>query len=129
MPSVDLLYLDPPYQRQYGEYYHVLESIALWTQTPTHGETNRIATPKSRFSIKSEAPKAFAELIRQCKNKTKYILVSDNNDIRNHIHNIDIMEILSGYGKTKVFSMDYPMFHGSKQLTENKERLFLCKLP
>lgn len=128
MPSVDLLYLDPPYQRQYGEYYHVLESIALWTQTPTHGETNRIATPKSRFSIKSEAPKAFAELIRQCKNKTKYILVSDNNDVRNHLHNIDIMEILSEYGKTRVFTQDYPAFSGSKQETENKERLFLCKL-
>ena len=128
MPSVDLLYLDPPYQRQYGEYYHVLESIAMWTQAPTYGETKRISTPKSRFSIKSEAPKAFAELIRQCVNKCKYVLVSDNNDSRNHIHNIDIMEILSEYGKTKVFSIDYPRFHGSKQLTENKERLFLCKL-
>lgn len=128
MPPVDLLYLDPPYQRQYGEYYHVLESIALWSQEPTFGETRRIITPKSAFSVKAEAPKAFAELIRKCKNQCKYILVSDNNDVRNHLHNIDIMEILSKYGKTRVFTQDYPAFSGSKQKTENKERLFLCKL-
>ena len=128
MPPVDLLYLDPPYQRQYGEYYHVLESIALWQQSPTFGDTKRIKTPKSAFSVKNTAVKAFSELIQQCQNKTHYILISDNNDPRNHIQNIDIMEILSQVGKTKVYTQNYPAFHGAKQNTENKERLFLCKV-
>lgn len=128
MPSVDLIYIDPPYQRQYGEYYHVLENIALWKKEPTFGTTKRIHTPKSQFSIKRTATKAFAELIQQCCNKTKYILISDNNDNMNHIRNIDIMEILSEYSKVRVFTIDYPVFHGSKKNYDNKERLFLCKI-
>ncbi len=128
IPSTDVIYLDPPYQRQFGEYYHVLEAVALWNNAPTFGDTRRIATAKSEFSVKAKAPYAFAELIRQCQNKTHYILVSDNNDPRNHLQNIDIMEILSQYGKVRVFTQNYPAFHGAKRNIENKERLFLCKV-
>ena len=129
MPPVDLLYIDPPYLRQYGEYYHVLESIALWQQSPTYGDTKRIKTPKSDFSIKNKAFQSMAELIHQSKNKVKYILLSDNNDPRNHLQNIDVMQILSIYGKTRVFSQDYPTFSGrNKKCVENKERLFLCRI-
>ena len=128
LPPVDVLYLDPPYQRQYGEYYHVLESIALWNQEPTFGTTKRIATPKSPFSAKATATEAFAELIRLCQNKGKYILVSYNNDPRNNIQSIDVMSILSQAGKTRVYTVDYPAFHGSKQVADNKERLFFCKI-
>lgn len=126
MPEVDVLYLDPPYQRQYGEYYHVLENLALWKKEPTYGETKRIPTSKSLFSIKSKAWKAFEEIISQ--RKAKYILVSYNNDPRNNISNIDLMSLLSEYGTTRVFTQNYPSFHGSKQTISNKERLFLCKI-
>ena len=128
MPPVDMLYIDPPYQRQYGEYYHLPENIARWEKVETFGETKRIVTPKSIFSAKMTASAAFADLIRYSQNKTKYILVSYNSDTRKNMQNIDIMSILSQYGKTRVFTQDYPVFHGSKQTADNKERLFLCKV-
>ena len=128
LPPVDVIYIDPPYTRQYSEYYHVLESIALWNYAPTFGKTRRINTPKSDFSIKTKAVHAFSELVYQCKNKTRYILVSDNTDPRNHLKNIDIMETLSQHGKTRVFTQDYPAFHGAKTNLQNRERLFLCKV-
>ncbi len=128
MQPVDVIYIDPPYTRQFGEFYHVLESIANWQQLPTYGDTKRIKTPKSVFSTKNTALQAFSELIQQCQHKTKYILVSDNNNVRNYIQNIDIMQILSQYGKVKVFTQDYPAFHGAKTNLENRERLFLCKV-
>ena len=128
MPPVDLLYIDPPYQRQYGEYYHLPENIARWEKGETFGETKRILTPKSIFSAKTTSSAAFADLIRYSQNKTKYILVSYNNDPRNNISNIDLMSLLSEYGTTRVFTQNYPSFHGSKQTADNKERLFLCKV-
>lgn len=126
MQPVDVLYLDPPYHRQYGEYYHVLENLALWKKAETHGETRRITTPKSSFSIKSEALKALEEIVK-C-GKARYILISYNNDSANHISNIEMMALLSDYGKTRVLSMDYAAFHGAKHIVDNKERLFLCKV-
>ena len=132
MPTVDLLYIDPPYHRQYGEYYHVLESIAMWNKAPTYGDTRRIVTTKSNFSIKTKATRALAEIVEETaqRHKAKYILLSYNNDPRNNMQSIEIMQILSRFGKTRVFNQEYPSFHGrnNKQNTDNKERLFLCVL-
>ena len=132
MPPVDLLYIDPPYHRQYGEYYHVLESIAMWNKATTYGNTRRIVTTKSNFSIKTKATRALAEIVEETaqRHKAKYILLSYNNDPRNNMQSIDIMQILSRFGKTRVFNQEYPSFHGrnNKQNTDNKERLFLCVL-
>lgn len=126
MPFVDVLYLDPPYHRQYGEYYHVLENIARWEKPEVFGETRRIPTLKSKFSIKATALSALEQIV-QC-GKAKYIVVSYNNDPANNISNIEMMEMLSRYGKTRVFSQSYDVFHGAKHIadTDNKERLFLC---
>lgn len=125
MPPVDVLYLDPPYHRQYGEYYHVLENIARWEKAEAFGETRRICTPKSSFSIKSTALSALERIV-QC-GKAKYIVVSYNNDSANNISNIEMMDLLSAYGSTRVLTEDYPAFHGAKHITDNRERLFLCK--
>lgn len=126
MPPVDVLYLDPPYHRQYGEYYHVLENIARWEKAEAFGETRRICTPKSSFSIKSTALSALERIV-QC-GKAKYIVVSYNNDSANNISNIEMMDLLSAYGSTRVLTEDYPAFHGAKHIADNRERLFLCKV-
>ena len=120
----DVLYLDPPYSRQYGEYYHVLENIARWQKSETFGETRRIQTPKSRFSIKTSALEALEEVVSLA--KAKYVLLSYSNASLNNVSNVEIIEMLSRYGKTRVFSQDYATFHGSKHVADNKERLFLC---
>ena len=125
---VDVIYIDPPYMRQYGEYYHVLENIAKWEKATTYGDTHRIRTPKSEFSLRRKAFTALEGLIQECQTKSKYILVSYNNDERNNITNIDMMTLLSQIGKTQVYTQDYPAFHGSKLPVTNKERLFLCKV-
>lgn len=124
MPPVDVLYLDPPYSRQYGEYYHVLENIARWQKPETFGETRRIRTPKSRFSIKTSALEALEEVVSLA--KAKYILLSYSNASLNNVSNIEMMEMLSRYGKTRVFSQSYDAFHGAKHISDNTERLFLC---
>lgn len=126
MQPVDLLYLDPPYHRQYGEYYHVLENIARWEKPEALGETRRIRTPKSQFSIKTAALSALEQIV-QC-DKARYIVVSYNNDSANNISNIEMMDMLSAYGSTRVLTEDYPAFHGAKHITDNRERLFLCKV-
>lgn len=120
----DVLYLDPPYSRQYGEYYHVLENIARWQKPETFGETRRIRTPKSRFSIKTSALEALEEVVSLA--KAKYILLSYSNASLNNVSNIEMMEMLSRYGKTRVFSQSYDAFHGAKHISDNTERLFLC---
>ena len=124
--SADVLYLDPPYSRQYGEYYHVLENIARWQKPDVFGETRRIRTPKSRFSITTSALEALEEVVSLA--KAKYILLSYSNASLNNVSNIELMEMLSRYGKTRVFSQRYDVFHGAKHIadTDNKERLFLC---
>lgn len=124
MPPVDVLYLDPPYSRQYGEYYHLLENIARWQKPEVFGETRRIRTPKSRFSIKTSALEALEEVVSLA--KAKYVLTSYSNASLNNVSNIELMEMLSRYGKTRVFSQSYDAFHGAKHISDNTERLFLC---
>ena len=124
MPPVDVLYLDPPYSRQYGEYYHVLENIARWQKPEVFGETRRIRTPKSRFSIKTSALETLEEVVSLA--KAKYVLLSYSNASLNNVSNIELMEMLSRYGKTRVFSQSYDAFHGAKHISDNTERLFLC---
>ncbi|MDO5037723.1 MAG: Dam family site-specific DNA-(adenine-N6)-methyltransferase [Tissierellia bacterium] len=132
----DLLYLDPPYNsRQYCDAYHLLENVARWEKPEVYG----VARKMDRTSLKSDycmvaATKAFEDLIEKA--DAKYILLSYNNmsDKGNDRSNAkiadeDIIRILSKKGRVTIFESDYKSFStGKSNISNNKERLFLCEV-
>lgn len=133
--EVDLVYIDPPYNsRQYCDAYHLLENVARWDKPEVHGVARKMDRSKLKSDYcTSKATAAFEDLIKNI--KAKYILLSYNNmaekgnDRSNaKINDEDIMRILSAKGEVQVFSQNYKAFTtGKSDITENEERLFLCK--
>lgn len=133
--EADLVYLDPPYNsRQYCDAYHLLENVARWEKPSVRG----VARKMDRTNLKSDfctnaATTAFETLILSL--RCKYILLSYNNmknkgnDRSNaKICDTDIMRILKNKGEVQVFSKEYKAFSaGKSNITNNEERLFLCK--
>ena len=133
--EADLVYIDPPYNsRQYCDAYHLLENVARWEKPEVYG----VAKKMDRSKLKSEyctnkATDAFEDLISNI--KAKYIMLSYNNmsqkgnDRSNaKISDEDILRILRGKGKVKVFAQQYKAFTtGKSDIADNEERLFLCE--
>lgn len=132
----DVLYLDPPYnERQYAPNFHVLESLAIWDKPVLAGKTGQreYSSKKSLYCQKKHAVTAFEELIEQA--KTKYIVLSYNNEgiiPRDHI-----IRILSDKGVVREYSTDYRRFrtekdndHRQYKDCEDKviERLYIVKV-
>lgn len=76
--NVGAIYADPPYTRDhYSRFYHLLETIAIGddpgvaltpgTDSPTRG-LYRNSRHQSPFSIRTKAPRAFAELYERASN-------------------------------------------------------------
>lgn len=133
--EADLVYIDPPYNsRQYCDAYHLLENVARWEKPEVFG----VARKMDRTALKSKyctinATQAFEDLIENL--HCRYILLSYNNmaakgnDRSNaKIADEDIYRILQGKGEVRVFSEDYKAFTtGKSDISDNQERLFLCK--
>lgn len=134
--SVDIVYLDPPYNsRQYGDAYHFLENVATHLQPEVFGVARKMDRQhlKSDFCT-SKAIAAFKDLISNL--DCKYILVSYNNtgtkiNARSNakISDQQILETLQSRGDVEVFETAYNVFTtGKTQINEHTERLFLCKV-
>lgn len=132
--SVDLVYIDPPYNsRQYCDAYHLLENVATWEKPEVFGTARKMdrSKLKSRYCLHS-APKTFDDLIQNI--SAKYILVSYNNmgskgsgRSQAKISDEDIINSLSKRGKVKIFETDFQQFTtGKSKIEDHKERLFLC---
>ncbi len=133
--TVDLAYLDPPYNsRQYSDAYHLLENVARWEKPMVKG----VARKMDRSNLKSDystrkAPEAFNDLVDKL--RARYILLSYNNmstkgNGRSNAKLSDeiIINALLKRGEVEVFSEDYRVFcAGKSNIQDNKERLFLCK--
>lgn len=62
-----LLYIDPPYnERQYGGYYHLLETLAVWDDPPSPGKSGvrPWANKKSGWCSKKSAPGELAAILK-----------------------------------------------------------------
>ena len=103
----DILYLDPPYNtRQYGAYYHVLETIARYDDFIPKGVTGQRNYYRSKYCEKKDAERALDALLNNA--RFKYIFLSYNNE---GIIPIDtIRKILSKYGKYDVVSTPHKRF-------------------
>lgn len=107
--TVDVLYLDPPYnQRQYATNYHLLETIARYDSPEIHGKTGLrdYARQKSLYCSKASVKKVFADLIKNA--KAKYIFLSYNNEGLLSLD--DVKEIMSSRGEYGYFTKDYHRF-------------------
>lgn len=135
--QADVFYIDPPYNaRQYVNFYHVLENLALW-QKPEDLEGNSMKFKrnhlKSEYS-RAKAPEVFADLINNIKGKL--IVVSYNNTYNaksgasnNKISEKQIEDILSKKGKLTKYEIDYKFFNAGKtDLKDHKEYLFVCEV-
>lgn len=133
--EADLVYIDPPYNsRQYCDAYHLIENVARWEKPKVTG----VARKMDRTLLKSDyctqnAALAFEDLIENI--NAKYILLSYNNMAEKgnqrsnaKISDEDIFRILEKKGEVTVFSESYKAFStGKSNITDNQERLFLCK--
>ena len=135
--EADVFYIDPPYNaRQYVNFYHVLENLALW-QKPEELEGNSMKFKRNHLKSdysKSKAPIVFEDLISNIKGKL--IVVSYNNTYdaksgasNNKISEEQILSILSKKGKVVKHEIDYKFFNAGKtDLKNHKEYLFVCEV-
>lgn len=107
----DILYLDPPYnERQYGAYYHLLNTIAEYKPFKPKGVTGQREYNRSSWCSKNNAIQSFENIIRDA--KFKYIFLSYNNE--GIIPDELIKKICGRYGRYNVLSTEYNRFKADK---------------
>ena len=102
--SGDVLYLDPPYnQRQYGAYYHILNTITLADEFTPKGKTGMREYNKSSFCRKNTVAESFEEIIA-CAD-FEWIFFSYNNE--GLMHEDKVKDIMSKYGDYSLVTKQY----------------------
>ena len=112
--NIDLVYLDPPYnQHPYGSNYFMLNVIANNKVGDSVSKVSGIPKNwnKSDYNYKQKATDSMATLLKTLSKKTKYILLSYNNE--GIITDWD--NILSDFN-IKKYEIDYNTFKGSRNL-------------
>lgn len=101
MKVADVAYLDPPYtKRQYGAYYHILETIAQEDEPIVNGVTGLRPWKEkaSSFCYKTKASAALNQLVTQI--KAHRILVSYSSE--GHISFEELSSIISNQGRVAI---------------------------
>lgn len=107
--SVDILYLDPPYnERQYAPNYHILETIAKWDNPQIKGITGMrpYDDQKSEFCNPISGIKALKEIIKI--GNFRYLLLSYNEE--GIIPENKILKLFSQSGKTEIAEQKYQRY-------------------
>ncbi len=94
----DLIFIDPPYSAvQYSRFYHVLETIAKGRCGPVEGAGRyppRAERPQSAFSRRSDARRAFEELLRTLAMRGAMVIITfPNRECSNGLSATRIEEI------------------------------------
>jgi len=128
MDSVDIAYLDPPYnQHPYGSNYFMLNAICQYREPQDISRVSGIPNNwnRSAFNKPKPALAAMAKCIRDVKAKT--IVLSYNSEGFLSIE--DMQLLMEEFGELKVMSVDYPTFRGCRNLRDRdksvKEFIFL----
>lgn len=123
----DILYIDPPYnERQYGNYYHLLETIIRNDAPTVKGVTGvRDCTDvKSDFCNLKQVASSLEALLKLA--KAKYIIMSYNNE--GLISKDKIIELMSKYGEVSCEDIPYERYNRVKNKGSNVvEYLFTLK--
>lgn len=130
----DIAYIDPPYNsRQYSRFYHIYENLVKWEKPKLHGVALKPEPENMSKYCTVKAKDAFKDLVENL--DVKYLAVSYNNTYKsksksskNKIEYEEIVDILNGVGKTKIFEQSHQYFNAGKtEFNDHKEFLFLTK--
>lgn len=130
----DIAYIDPPYNsRQYSRFYHIYENLVKWEKPKLYGVALKPEPENMSKYCTVKAKDAFKDLVENL--DVKYLAVSYNNTYKsksksskNKIEYEEIVEILNGVGKTKIFEQSHQYFNAGKtDFNDHKEFLFLTK--
>ncbi len=128
--SADLCYLDPPYTiHQYGSNYHLLNTIAFWDYLPVDnrlGPDGRLLRKggiredwidtRSDFCYARTAPAALEEVMKAA--DARYVVLSYNSEGVISIE--ELIDILSGFGRIEINSLEYITFRGGRQSIQRR---------
>jgi adenine-specific DNA-methyltransferase len=125
----DLIYLDPPYnQHPYGSNYFMLNVIAENKEPDEISKVSGIPVTwnKSAYNSAKEAYNSMLQLIKDGLAKSKFLLISYNNE--GIITEAQWEELLRGYTVRK-YEIKYDAYKGSRNLANRNdkvlERMFL----
>ena len=130
----DIAYIDPPYNsRQYSRFYHIYENLVKWEKPKLYGVALKPEPENMSKYCTVKAKDAFKDLVQNL--DVKFLAVSYNNTYKsksksskNKIEYDEIVEILNGVGKTKIFEQSHQYFNAGKtDFNDHKEFLFLTK--
>lgn len=124
IPKVDLIYYDPPYNKHpYNIYYFLLDIINDWDINISIPDTNR-GQPKnwvkSPWCSFSKAKDTFITLIKKTKLKTKFLLLSYNNNGIIPINELD--DILSNHGTVYKIPVEHKTYNKLKGIASYKRK-------
>ena len=124
--SGDILYLDPPYNgRQYGNYYHILNTFICYDSFEPKGKTGLRPYYRSKYCQKKQVLETFQDLIKNAQFKT--IFLSYNNEGLMSLS--EIQDILSQFGEYHCFETIHTRFKADKnraQLSPNTTEYLHC---
>lgn len=123
LPAVDVVYLDPPYnQHPYGSNYFMLNTIAQNKLGDGLSKVSGIPKGwnKSDYNYKQKARRALGKLLDTLKTKTKYIILSYNNE--GIIGEDEMLELLQPFNWERR-EIDYNAFRGSRNLAGRSKKV------
>ena len=116
LPTVDLAYLDPPYnQHRYFTNYHVWETLVRWDKPETYGIANkredaRSDEHRSVFNSKRTMPEALRTLIGEVNAET--IVLSYNNE--SWLDRDELISACEPRGFVEVVDIEFRRYIGSQ---------------
>lgn len=121
--DLDLIYLDPPYnQHPYGSNYFMLNVIIDNKMPEKISKVSGIPASwnKSNYNKKSAAIKSMNELVNKCIHKSKYVLISYNNE---GIIPLDEWDNIFKDCNIKKYEIIYDTFKGCRNLKNRKNKV------
>lgn len=121
--DIDLIYLDPPYnQHPYGSNYFMLNVIATNKEPTSISKVSGIPTDwkKSNYNTRKAAVESMRELLVLGLQKSKYILISYNNEGIISANEWD--KLFGGYKVTK-YEFTYDAYKGSRNLKKRNNKV------
>jgi adenine-specific DNA-methyltransferase len=133
--SLDLIYLDPPYnEHPYGSNYFMLNLIARGQEPTEYSKVSGIPKMwnKSAFNGRGTAYDTMLDLLRNCLKKSTYTLISYNNE--GLVTEDDWTIIFTELGcNVKKYEKEYDTYHGSRNLNGRNKRvieiMYLLSMP